>query len=85
MSKVLIAILRSGWMPVKWRKSSLIPFYKNIEDIQSSANNCGIKLMCCTRELWERVIECIRRDNTRATEDQFGFMPVDLQWGLYKD
>lgn len=28
LSKLLNAILRSGRMPIKWRKSSLIPFYK---------------------------------------------------------
>ena len=33
-------------MPDEWRKSILVPIYKNKGDIQSCTNYRGIKLMC---------------------------------------
>ena len=44
-------------MPDEWRKNILVSIYKNKGDIQSSTNYKGIKLMCHTMKLWEKVIE----------------------------
>ena len=44
-------------MSDEWRKSILIPIYNNKGDIKSCTNYRGIKLMCHTLKLWERVIE----------------------------
>jgi len=62
-------------MPNKWRKSTLVPFYKNKGDIQSCSNYRGIKLICHTMKLWERVIEHRLRQNVTISENHFGFMP----------
>ena len=62
-------------MPNKWRKSTLVPLYKNKGDIQSCSNYRGIKLMCYTMKLWERVIEHRLRQNVKILEYRFGFMP----------
>ena len=35
----------------------------------------GIKLMCHTMKLWERVIEQRLRHEITISENQFGFMP----------
>ena len=48
--------------------------YKNIRDIQSCTNR-GIKLMCHTMKLWERVIKHMLRHETTISYNQFGFMP----------
>ena len=40
-----------------WRKSNLVSIYKNKGDVQSCTNYRGIKLMCHTMKLWERVTE----------------------------
>jgi len=50
-------IMRTKKMPDKWRKSTLIPIYKNKGDIKNCANYRRIKLMSHTMKLWERVIE----------------------------
>jgi len=58
-------------MPNEWRKSTLIPLYKNKCDIQSCLNYHGIKLMCHTMKLWERIIEHKLRQNVKISENQF--------------
>ena len=62
-------------MPDEWRKSVIIPIYKNKGDIQNCLNYRGIKLMSHTMKLWERVIEYHLRKITKVSENQFGFMP----------
>ena len=62
-------------MAEEWRKSILVPIYKNKGDIQSCTNYRGIKLMSHTMKLWERVIEHRLRGMTRVTMNQFGFIP----------
>ena len=48
---------RSNKMPEEWRRSILVPIFKNKGDVQSCTNYRGIKLMSHTMKLWERVIE----------------------------
>lgn len=62
-------------MPLEWRKSTLIPLYKNKGDVQDCTNCRGIKLMSHTMKLWERVIEQRLRKHVKISENQFGFMP----------
>ncbi|KAL6494927.1 hypothetical protein OROGR_030846 [Orobanche gracilis] len=68
-------IWRSNKMPSAWRKSILVPLYKNKGDVQDCSNYRGIKLMSHTMKLWERVIEQRIRKSVKITENQFGFMP----------
>jgi len=68
-------IMRTKKMSDEWRRSTLIPIYKNKGDIQNCANYRGIKLMSHTMKLWERVIERRLRKETRVTDNQFGFIP----------
>ena len=60
--------------PDEWRKNILVSIYKNKGDIQSCTNYRGIKLMCHSMKLWERVIEQRLRHETTISENQFGFM-----------
>ena len=53
----------------------VLPIYKNKGDIQSYTNYRGIKLMCHTMKLWERVIEQRLRRETTISDNQFDFMP----------
>ncbi|KAL5135334.1 putative RNA-directed DNA polymerase from transposon BS [Glycine soja] len=75
LTKLFNEIMRSKRMPKEWRRSTLVPIYKNRGDIQNCANYRGIKLMSHTMKLWERVIERRLRKETQVTENQFGFMP----------
>jgi hypothetical protein len=70
-------IFRSNKMPDEWRRSILVPIFKNKGDVQCCTNYQEIKLMSHTMKLWERNIEHRLRGVT-VTENQFGFMPGRL-------
>ena len=75
LTKLFNSIFRSNKMPDEWRRSILVPIFKNKGDIQSCTNYRGIKLMSHTMKLWEKVIEHRLRRMTSVTKNQFGFMP----------
>ncbi|KAK3546377.1 hypothetical protein QTP70_026172, partial [Hemibagrus guttatus] len=68
-------VLESERMPVEWRRSVLVPIFKNKGDVQSCSNYRGIKLMSHTMKLWERVVEARLRKVVEICEQQYGFMP----------
>ena len=57
LTKLFNEILRSKKMSDEWRKSTLVPIYKDKGDIQNCANYRGIKLMSHTMKWLEKVIE----------------------------
>ena len=57
LTKLFNKIWQSNKIPDEWRKSTLIPLYKNKGDIQDCSNYRGIKLISYTMKLWEKVIE----------------------------
>ena len=75
LTKLFNKIIRTKKMSDEWRKSIMVPIYKNKGDIQNCTNYRGIKLMSHTMKLWERVIEHRLRCETRVSDNQFGFMP----------
>jgi Reverse transcriptase (RNA-dependent DNA polymerase) len=74
LTKLFNTIFRSNKMPDEWRRSILVPIFKNKGDIQSCTNYRGIKLMSHIMKLWERVIEHRLRKLTTVSKNQFGFM-----------
>jgi hypothetical protein len=78
LTKLFNLIFWSNKMHEEWRRSILVPIFKNKGDVQSCTNYCGIKLMSHTMKLWERVIEHRLRRVTHVTQNQFGFMPGRL-------
>ncbi|KAK3553592.1 hypothetical protein QTP70_005764 [Hemibagrus guttatus] len=68
-------VLESERMPEEWRRSVLVPIFKNKGDVQSCSNYRGIKLMSHTMKLWERVLEARVRKVVEICEQQYGFMP----------
>ncbi|KAK3574867.1 hypothetical protein QTP86_018328 [Hemibagrus guttatus] len=68
-------VLESEKMPEEWRRSVLVPIFKNKGDVQSCSNYRGIKLMSHTMKLWERVVEAKLRKVVEICEQQYGFMP----------
>jgi hypothetical protein len=59
----------------EWRRSILVPIFKNKGDVHSCTNQLGIKLMSQTMKLWKRVMKHRVRRMTSVTKNQFGFMP----------
>ncbi|KAK3535012.1 hypothetical protein QTP70_001970 [Hemibagrus guttatus] len=68
-------VLESENMPEEWRRSVLMPIFKNKGDVQSCSNYRGIKLMSHTMKVWERVVEARLRKVVEICEQQYGFMP----------
>ena len=62
-------------MPEEWRRSVLIPIYKNKGDAQCCGNCRGINLMSHTMKVWKRIIEARLRDRVEISKQQYGFMP----------
>ena len=62
-------------IPDEWRKSFIIPIFKEKGDIQDCNNYRGIKLMSHTMKIWERIIDQRLRVEVAITPEQFGFMP----------
>ena len=68
-------LLMGERMPEEWRRSVLIPIYKNKRDAQCCGNCRGIKLMSHTMKVWERIIEARLRDIVEISKHQYGFIP----------
>ncbi|KAK3516035.1 hypothetical protein QTP70_002420 [Hemibagrus guttatus] len=72
-------VLESERMPEEWRKSVLVPIFKNKGDVQSCSNYRGIKLMSHTMKLWERVMEARLRKVVEICEQQYGFREEEFK------
>ena len=59
----------------EWRRSVLIPIYKNKGDAQCCENYREIKLISHIMKVWERIIESRLRDRVEISKQQYGFMP----------
>ena len=75
LTRLFNKILMGERMPEEWRRSVLIPIYKNKGDAQCCGNYRGIKLMSHTMKIWERIIEARLRDKVEISKQQNGFMP----------
>jgi hypothetical protein len=75
LTRLFNNLLKGKEMPKEWRKSVLVPVYKNKGDAQNCNNYRGIKLISHTMKLWEKVVEQRLRRVVEIGEEQFGFMP----------
>ena len=75
LTRLFNRLLMGERMPEEWKKSVLIPIYKNKGDAQCCGNYRGIKLMNHTMKVWERIIETRLRDRVEISKQQYGFMP----------
>ena len=75
LTRLFNRLLMGERMPEEWRRSVLIPIYKNKGDAQCCGNYRGIKLMSHTIKVWERTIETRLRDRVEISKQQYGFMP----------
>ena len=74
LTRLFNKILTSEKMPGEWRRSMLVPIFKNKEDVQNCNNYRGIKLMNHSMKLWERVVDTRLRREVEICEQQYGFM-----------
>ena len=75
LTRLFNRLLMGERMPEEWRRSVLIPIYKNKGDAQCCGNYRGIKLMSHTMKVWKRIIETRLRDRVEISKQQYGFMP----------
>ena len=62
-------------IPDSWKKSKLIPIFKNKGDIIDCNTYMGIKLTSHFMKLWERIIEARLREILIIRDNQCGFRP----------
>ena len=74
LKEVLNLIIDEEKIPDIWRKSILIPIFKNKGDIMNCGNYRGIKLMCHSMKLYERVHANRLRNIVSISDKQFGFV-----------
>ena len=75
LTRLFNRLLMGERMAEEWRRSVLIPIYKNKRDAQCCGNYRGIKLMSHTMKVWEIIIETRLRDRVEISKQQYGFMP----------
>ena len=75
LTRLFNRLLIGERMPEEWRRSVLIPIYKNKRDAQCCGNYRVIKLISHTMKIWERIIKAWLRDSVEISEQQYGFMP----------
>ncbi|KAF7699893.1 hypothetical protein HF521_002851 [Silurus meridionalis] len=68
LTKLFNKILEGEKMPEEWRRSVLVPVFKNKGDVQTCSNYRGIKLISHTINLWERVVEARLREEVTICE-----------------
>ena len=74
LNYILQRIMANG-IPDSWKKSKLIPIFKNKGDILEFNNYKGINLMSHFMKLWERIFEARLREIVIIRDNQFGFIP----------
>ena len=75
LTRLFNRLLMGKRMPEEWRRSVLIPIYKNKRNAQCYGNYRGIKLMSHKMKVWERIVEARLRDRVEISKQQYGFMP----------
>ena len=75
LTRLFNRLLVGERIPEEWRRSVLIPIYKNKENAQCCGNYRGIKLMSRTMKVWERIIKARLRDRVDISKQQYRFMP----------
>ena len=75
LTRLLNKLLVGETITKEWRRSVLIPIYKNKGDAQCCGNYRGIKLMSHTMKIWERIIKARLRDSVEISKQQYGFIP----------
>ena len=63
---------------MEWKRSVLIPIYKNKGDTQRCSSYRELqstKLMSRTIKIWKKIIKARLRDRVKISKQQYGFMP----------
>ena len=68
LTRLFNRLLMGERMSEEWRRSVLIPIYKNKGDAQCCGNYRGIKLMSHTMKVWEKIIEARLRDRVEISK-----------------
>ncbi|XP_024025534.1 uncharacterized protein LOC112092777 [Morus notabilis] len=87
LTKLFNEILKKKHMPDAWRKSILVPIFKNKRDVLNCINYRGIKLISHTMKLWERVIERKLRATSTISDLEKAYDRVAMEvlwWVLEK-
>ncbi|EYB98976.1 hypothetical protein Y032_0126g1334 [Ancylostoma ceylanicum] len=62
-------------LPRAWRESIVVPVFKKKGDALECGNYRGIKLICHTMKMFERLVDKWLKEVVEISNDQFGFVP----------
>ena len=68
LTRLFKKLLEDERMPDEWKRSVLVPIFKNKGDVQSCSNYRGITLISHTMKLWKRVVEARLRHEDMISE-----------------
>lgn len=68
-------MMETSKMPSAWGLSTIIPIYKGKGSKLECNNYRGVKLMCHTMKLYERVIDSRLRQECSLSKNHYGFVP----------
>ena len=68
LTRLFNRLLMGEPMPKKWRRSVLIPVYKNKGDAQCCGNYRVIKLISHTMKIWKKIITARLMDNVEISK-----------------
>ena len=75
LTRLFNRLLMGERMPEEWKRSVLIPIYKNKGDAHCCENYREINLMSHTTKVWEKIIDARLGDRVKISKQQYGFMP----------
>jgi hypothetical protein len=78
LTKLFNFMFQSNKMPKEWRRSILVPIFKNKGDVQSCTNYRGIKFMSHTMRIIEHRL---RRVTTQRHQKPIWFYAREIDYG----
>uniref|UniRef100_A0A183GWI8 Reverse transcriptase domain-containing protein n=1 Tax=Heligmosomoides polygyrus TaxID=6339 RepID=A0A183GWI8_HELPZ len=75
LTQFLNRITKKGKMPDDWRKSTIVPIFKQKGDASECSSFRGIKLISHTMKIYERLVDSRLREMVHISQLQRGFMP----------
>lgn len=84
ITRIMRAVWQEQCIPEDWRTSVLVPIFKKKGDIHECSQYRGIKLLCHSLKLLEKVVEARLRKivEVKLGEEQCGFRPGHGTTGL---
>nr|CDJ94279.1 RNA-directed DNA polymerase (reverse transcriptase) domain containing protein [Haemonchus contortus] len=75
LTRFLNTVTAEGRISDAWRRSTIVPIFKQKGDAMECSNYRGIRLTAHTMKLYEQLVDSRLRELVPISQKQFGFMP----------